>query len=159
MARYVDGSSTDPKRFLHLGILVCTRCGEQKLVTQFNKNCRTSSGFAHACKDCARDDRKRVTADPNRKLSWHLKSLYGITLDEYREMLESQDGRCKICSKTAEELGEPRLSVDHDHETKVVRGLLCGNCNRGLGKFRDDPGLLRSAIQYLEESRAADCGR
>ena len=76
-----------------------------------------------------------------------LKYLYGINDDQYYELLRSQGGVCAICLKTC--LTGQRLSVDHDHKTGLVRGLLCHNCNHGLGKFKDDPELLLAAAKYL----------
>lgn len=61
----------------------------------------------------------------------------------YREMLEQQAGCCAICGSP-----DPQ-AIDHDHVTGDVRGILCTRCNTGLGKFMDDPELLRVAAQYL----------
>jgi len=83
-----------------------------------------------------------------RNRSNHLRIRYGITLADYDEMLENQGGGCAICGKTPAEEGR-HLSVDHDHETGEVRGLLCVDCNRGLGCFRDNSNLCRFAAQYL----------
>jgi hypothetical protein len=74
---------------------------------------------------------------------------YGITLEQRNEMIEAQDNKCLICS---DELNVPH--VDHCHETKHVRGILCARCNMGLGYFKDDPQRLASAITYLENSNA-----
>lgn len=74
-----------------------------------------------------------------------LKNRYGLETYEYVEMLRNQKELCKICG-----LYKP-LHVDHCHKTKRVRGLLCGNCNRGLGSFKDDVELLKSAIIYLNK--------
>ena len=71
---------------------------------------------------------------------------YGLTAGSYNELLESQKGRCAICGNLPD---TRRLSVDHDHETGVVRGLLCSHCNTGLGQFRDNAKLLNNAIGYL----------
>lgn len=79
---------------------------------------------------------------------------YGITLEEYDQMLEDQDGVCAICRcpPTYERNGKVlALHVDHDHKTGEVRGLLCHTCNLGLGRFKDNPALLRDAAQYLEK--------
>lgn len=81
---------------------------------------------------------------------WYLMKNYGLTLDDYQEMLEAQDGRCAICQKKV--LTDNGLHVDHDHITDTVRGLLCGNCNRGIGCLKEDPIILASAIAYLERS-------
>lgn len=74
----------------------------------------------------------------------YLKRRYGITFDQWTEMLIAQSGRCAIC---LDPMVDPH--VDHDHSTGSVRGLLCTNCNTGLGKFKDSPDRLASAIQYL----------
>jgi hypothetical protein len=84
-----------------------------------------------------------------REQDCQLQRHYGLSLAEYDDMLESQDNGCAICGKPPEENGK-RLSVDHDHETGKVRGLLCNCCNRGLGIFHDDIALMRDAIEYLE---------
>ena len=86
----------------------------------------------------------------DRSSSIVLKHMYGISLDDYYEMFDSQGGVCKICSRPA---GERRLCVDHCHDSKVVRGLLCQTCNTGLGMFFDSIENLNNAIQYLRDSR------
>lgn len=78
---------------------------------------------------------------------------YGLAPMTYMAMLVKQGERCRICRReeTFDRKGYKRasLSVDHDHETGVVRGLLCMDCNRALGLFRDDPELLEAAASYL----------
>jgi hypothetical protein len=71
---------------------------------------------------------------------------YGITVEEYDEMLESQGGGCYICGIGP--VGRA-LDIDHDHRTGKVRGLLCSNHNRALGLLGDDPDLLLAAHTYL----------
>lgn len=71
---------------------------------------------------------------------------YGITIELYNEMLEQQGGVCAICKKND---SRHRLSVDHDHNTGKVRGLLCHKCNRTLGVFNDNIDLFRSCSSYL----------
>ena len=86
-------------------------------------------------------------------LEYDLQRYFGISLVEYNEMLENQDGVCAICGKeeaTKVNGKRVRLSVDHDHKTGKIRGLLCGNCNRGIGNLQDSPGLLKKAIDYLK---------
>ena len=77
-----------------------------------------------------------------------LERVYGITQEDYDVMLRAQGGVCKICGQK-ESVDRFPLAVDHDHKTGKVRGLLCGSCNTGLGKFNDDPDLLLKAMKYL----------
>src|SRR5256885_9267394 len=88
------------------------------------------------------DYRKRRS---NSNYARYLKRCYGLTLQQYQALLGTQKGRCAICKRKPRD----RLQVDHCHRSKVIRRLLCGLCNRGLGLFRDDPRLLRSAAAYL----------
>lgn len=73
--------------------------------------------------------------------------LYGLSREQYAEMLVEQSSVCALCGKDS---GDRALAVDHDHTSGSIRGLLCSTCNTGLGAFRDDPALLRRAINYLE---------
>ena len=87
-----------------------------------------------------------------------LKYKFGITLEEYNRINQSQGGVCAICKGLNEirKNGTIDLAVDHNHKTGKVRGLLCGNCNRSLGGFKDNPALLSKAIRYIEESEGND---
>lgn len=76
-----------------------------------------------------------------------LMNTYGITLEEYAMMFMEQDGVCAICKLP--ERDERNLCVDHDHETGLVRGLLCSKCNKALGGFNDQVELVEAALQYL----------
>jgi hypothetical protein len=71
---------------------------------------------------------------------------YGITVEDYDQMLESQGGGCYICGVGP---SSRALDIDHDHRTGKVRGLLCSNHNRALGLLGDDPDLLLAAHTYL----------
>ncbi len=78
----------------------------------------------------------------------HLKTKYGITLEYYNSLCTKQKNSCAICKKPSVKVS---LAVDHNHKTGAVRGLLCSNCNRGLGHFQDDKKLLLKAIKYQEK--------
>ena len=80
-----------------------------------------------------------------------LKRNYNITLEEYDRLLDEQDGVCAICGGINS--NGRRLSVDHDHDTGKIRGLLCGNCNVGIGHLQDDPEVLAAAIGYILKHR------
>ena len=80
----------------------------------------------------------------------YLQTNYGITLKDYNFLLEKQNEKCKICNNECP-TGKS-LAVDHNHETGKVRGLLCKNCNIGLGMFFDNLDFLESAVLYLKSS-------
>ena len=86
---------------------------------------------------------------PNRDRAGHLRRKFNLTLQQFNDMVIAQNSKCDIC-------GEPFVkipNIDHDHATGLVRGLLCGNCNRGLGSFKDDTGRLDRAKAYLQRHR------
>lgn len=89
-----------------------------------------------------RAERRETLAAYNRRV--HLRRKYGITPEEYDELLERQGGTCALCPATQ------RLCVDHDHDTGRIRGLLCAAHNRSLGTLGDTPGALRRVLGYLE---------
>lgn len=89
--------------------------------------------------------------NPEAYLSILMKHRYGITLNEYKEILLNQNGVCAICGEKETIKRKTRLSIDHCHSTKKVRGLLCDGCNKGIGYFKDNPELLERAKQYLLE--------
>ena len=76
----------------------------------------------------------------------YYRSKYGLTLEQARVM---QQADCDICGQHAG-VGKGGMAIDHDHETGEIRGTLCINCNQGIGKFKDNPALLRIATEYLE---------
>lgn len=93
---------------------------------------------------------EQLTLDDWRR---RLKRTYGLTVEDYYEMLENQENSCYICETTtpgrAGKGPERVFAVDHCHQTGKVRGLLCHSCNKGLGFFKDNPVLLQKAITYL----------
>ena len=86
--------------------------------------------------------------------AYMLINKYDLTLTEYDELLSAQECKCAICGTHVTEavLGRSHhLHVDHNHNTGEVRGLLCWECNSGLGKFKDDVSVLLKAVEYLTE--------
>jgi hypothetical protein len=79
-----------------------------------------------------------------------LKLHYGISFNEYEELLKKQNNECAICGGPS---GKRSFSVDHDHINGKVRGLLCRGCNVGIGNLNDDPELLEKAIIYIKKFR------
>lgn len=85
---------------------------------------------------------------PIKRRDENLRYKYGVTLDWYNAQYEKQKGACAICGAE-----QDTLCVDHCHSTGKVRGLLCSECNKGLGAFGDCSVSLRRAASYLEEGR------
>lgn len=135
------------------GMMVCRRCQEAKPLSGFHKDTRRVTGYTDECRDC-----RRVIAR-----AAHILRTYGITQDQYDALYAEQEGRCAICGCDDEMMTIPNgsrnrqarrfshLYVDHDHRTGKVRGLLCQDCNLGLGAFKDNGIILRTAAAYLRK--------
>jgi hypothetical protein len=93
---------------------------------------------------------RRRTRSPELRLEQYLRQVFNMTLDDYNALLSSQNNVCAICEQPCS-TGQ-RLSVDHDHATGKIRGLLCRKCNSALGHFDDRLELLTRAVKYMESS-------
>lgn len=134
--RWSTRGTTDPKPAPF--DFTCAGCRKIKPRTEYD------SGRGR-CRECARDARQEYNA---RRVS-----RSDGTIRTAAELRKQQNACCAICGVPEGEAPRGRLHVDHDHATHVIRGLLCGNCNPGLGQFKDDPELLQAAIDYLEKFR------
>lgn len=99
--------------------------------------------------------RRHRLAHPEKSAEYTAKWKYGITSEEYDRLFVEQGGLCAVCRQpetARDRLGRvrARLSVDHNHKTGAVRGLLCHHCNAALGHVNDDIELLRALMAYLE---------
>lgn len=126
--------------------LICNSCGKEYPMTEeyFYRNNTQKRGLRQPCKECCYDRRFR-----KRTLY-----KYRMSNDEYIKIYNNQNGKCAICRKTENAIRKGRkvpLSVDHSHDTGIIRGLLCTNCNIGLGMFNDDVKLMKGAIKYLSK--------
>lgn len=138
---------------------LCGKCKKRKLLKEFRKNARYKDGVDWWCLECRREyDRnyaRKRRADPAHKdrfREYDLRKNFDISLGEYNEMLRAQDGCCAICKcEFGDNHGGP-LVVDHDHKWGHVRGLLCRQCNHGLGNFDDNIEYLANAISYLRST-------
>lgn len=136
---------------------VCTKCKVDKSFSEFTKMAKSPDGHAWYCRLCMSIDAKNRRKDPafrERKRENSFRFSYGITIAEYESMFSKQNGLCAICEKSETKLHgrtkEPMsLSVDHCHNSKKVRGLLCSQCNLMLGLANDNITKLRKAIVYL----------
>ena len=138
----------------------CRTCGiEKSLLADFYK-CRKDpnlrSSYSYECKDCAISRVKANYArDPSKSRNNDLKRLYGITLDDYNEMLTEQKNSCAICGTTDPGGKHGKFMVDHSHKTNKVRGLLCKKCNIALGEFQDDIDVIQKAVLYLQKNKGS----
>lgn len=152
---------------------LCSACKQLLPLEDFSRDNRASTGLQSQCKVCRRPacdawraahpnasrewkaknrehlrryKREYHAAHPEQQRTANLRRKFSLTPVEYATMLTAQGGVCAICGNADE---RRMLSVDHDHATGAVRGLLCSNCNRAIGWLHDDPDLLRAAIEYL----------
>ena len=117
--------------------------------------------FDHSTKEGVRAyDLARQVADPERFLNERLLKKFGITAEQYKAKLAEQNGVCAICGGVGKVDRTGRVSllvVDHNHDTKAIRGLLCKTCNLGLGYLKDKASLLENAATYLRKWEAVAC--
>ncbi|MFF5083906.1 endonuclease VII domain-containing protein [Actinoplanes sp. NPDC000266] len=139
------GRDVQARRVVPEGHRYCPDCGETKPLLEFPRSRNDSGGHGRYCKPChnarGRESKERLYGGTR---EYHLRHRYGITEADARELLAEQGGVCAICGAP-----DPQ-HVDHDHRTGWVRGILCFNCNGGLGQFRDNPVFLAEAITYLK---------
>lgn len=157
---------------------LCTGCNTEKSVLDFSKNKTRKNGRNGHCKSCnkkyrgdnieylrkcnleykeknkgsikeKRPDYIEKNREKVREMLWRnkLKQRYNLTPSQYKSIFELQNGKCAICDRVSP------LSVDHCHQSKKVRGLLCGSCNRGLGLFGESIESLKNAIVYLKKHK------
>ena len=115
---------------------VCSRCKVEKPKNEFYKCSIHIGGLQYRCKICEKD--------------MQLLSRHGISLKTREKMLKAQNYKCAICKTDTPYGNKGVFCVDHCHKTGKIRGLLCDECNIGLGKFRDNIDYLNSAINYLK---------
>ncbi len=134
---------------------VCRVCNEEKnLLDDFyfvRKNRALPSSYSYECKACTIERTTKYNKNNSTSVrSQYLKRNYGLTFEEFDTMLSKQDNCCAIC-KGKETYGRhKRFTVDHDHKTGKIRGLLCNHCNTTLGLVHDSIHTLQAMIQYLE---------
>lgn len=154
-------------------LVECRNCGEEFEKYQWNqKNCydclekldpRFKGRPKKPCLWCGEEFQPRVIrqvhcceehGEMTRQHNYYLRE-YGVSREEINKMVEDSGGRCNICGSIGFVMDKSKhsakLVVDHDHQTDRVRGLLCHNCNRGLGLFQDDRRILENSIEYLQE--------
>ena len=141
----------------------CSKCKKNKSLSDFTKDKSRKDGLCNTCKLCRNirqkkyyeiNRSKRLKYEKNRYKNNRNKfwanniKKYGITIEDWQAMFEAQLGCCLICGTHQSKL-KKRLSIDHNHGTGKVRGLLCNNCNRALGLFGDSVNNIKGALDYL----------
>ena len=140
LLRHGDPNKT--LRFKERGSLIkegksfCSKCRQSKDVKEFTKNKTNiwANGLSNICKLCHK--------------SYNLIKNYDISEEEYNNLAKLQNYKCALCK---EESINRFLSVDHNHKTNRLRGLLCSNCNTGLGLFKENINLFYEAIKYIQK--------
>ena len=136
----------------------CGRCKQDKPVSEFYRHSWAPHSLRKPCKKCLSADRRERYQRRNgidESYEQVLRREYGITLDEYNQKHREQAGRCAVCRKPeavrVSATGKPyRLSVDHDHATGAVRGLLCRRCNTLVWALEDNHTTLDAVRGYIE---------
>ena len=141
---------------------ICTGCQKEKPLTEFfSRGGELSHLYKSQCKPCMQAKRQRWAEENRdhlnkwRRNNWVVTNRRlrrrGATQEIYNELYEAQKGCCALCNEPEEKL--VWLCIDHDHETGKIRGLLCPNCNRGIGLLKDNANLLRKAADYIEDNK------
>lgn len=133
-----------------LATYACSRCRQSLPETSFFKRSDSKRPVTSWCKECRKRDYhdvKKHRPETKHRHKWYQRAyLYGITEEQYDEMLLRQGGTCALCPST----GNPKrgLYVDHCHKTGRVRGLVCNRCNIGL-HYIEDEDFVAKARAYL----------
>ena len=132
-----------------MALKTCRTCKQEKEIPLFDKNPTGVHGVRGTCRECRSSNKKRTKR-------YNIRAKYGISLNEFMDMYESQDGCCAICNKEIEiyatrDKAYEVANIDHCHKTNKIRALLCNHCNTGLGKFMDRADLLMKAVEYLNK--------
>lgn len=161
----------------------CCKCGQEKTLSQFNKNRSEPTGYQWICRTCQNDlsreyhaanrealnKRKRENArqvyasqTPEARWAHEIGYRHGMTPAQWQAMRDEQGGLCYLCLRPLPE-GAREIVVDHDHRCcpprrscrLCRRGLACRNCNTGIGALGDSPERMRLAADNLERAQAA----
>ena len=122
----------------------CTKCLHTKSLIDFPKNSKGKYGRGQVCKKCSAEYADKYRQENYNKV---YAKKFNISEEEVQTLLEKHS--CEICGKAPKAV--KRNSIDHCHITGKVRGLLCDDCNTALGKFKDNPTIIQSAIDYLKK--------
>lgn len=140
-------------------------------MSKFNKDKGKNDGLHWCCKSCRKKYRQQPDVkaqtssynkaerrrDPKltkmRDRKYTLKRYWGMTADQFEVLMNEHNRQCGICGKQERSSPKKPLVIDHDHSTGEIRGLLCDNCNRGIGLLQDNISILHTAIAYLNKPK------
>lgn len=134
---------------------ICSKCSIDKSISEFNhRKGYAKYGVDGVCREC-KNVKRRSTHDPIKASEENLRYRFKLTVAQRTEMEVKQNNLCAVCNKSETVLDfqtgkVKRLSVDHNHTTGEIRGLLCSQCNLGLGHLDDSFDLLLKAAKYLQ---------
>jgi len=133
----------------------CNKCGETKPLSEFHKDKHRKDGHTSSCgRCCTKQSSAWYRKNPLVKRNASLIKQYGITLEQFEKMKQDQQHKCAICENTFKNSVD--TCVDHDHETKKVRALLCNHCNRAIGLFKESTKSIKAALNYLKKYKEQD---
>lgn len=129
---------------------ICRKCQIEKPLSDYHNLTKSKDGKRNICKSCISLSQKQHFQKHHGKIKdKNLKRVYGISLQQFNEMLEKQDRKCGICENDLD--GKLLTHIDHCHTTGKIRAILCHYCNTGLGLFKESPDLLAKATKYLKK--------
>jgi hypothetical protein len=157
----------------------CSVCNEEKALDEFPKRIAVANGLQGRCKACEKiykaklylrnhaENKRKHKANYQKNIERYRElsrqhyrrtakvsnvkrrcKKRGITVEQYEQMLIDQNHSCATCEKW---LHEHERSIDHCHETNIVRGILCDNCNTAIGLMKDSIKICESIIAYLRK--------
>jgi len=135
---------------------ICTGCQQDKNLNDFSLHAGFKDGHNSKCKQCKNKRAKEYFNDNRKELRAKHKNYnkirrykkYNLSLEEFNLLLTKSQNACQICKRKED------LCIDHCHKTNKVRGILCKNCNTGIGMLQDDIEVLSKSIAYLEMAEA-----
>lgn len=158
-----------PRLDLSSGFKHCRQCDQRLPLEHFSKSSSTVHGYQTYCRKCSYARFKTYAEKPENKARFNkrlrearkknpeifrdydLRSRMKLEPGTYQRMYDAQNGKCAICAGARLSTGKFRLHIDHCHDTGIIRGLLCHNCNVGIGNLRHDENIMHRAIDYLKK--------
>ena len=133
----------------------CTSCKVEKPLNAYHYNKLGKFQKASHCIECKklwRAANPKVAKNYHRDEHARKLRTYNISQADYENMVLTQENKCAVCQTSASNTDKGILDIDHCHSSGVVRGLLCGHCNRGIGLMKDNPDILIKAANYLKRT-------